>query len=107
MDADAELLLRVNGKSNFFGAVCADTLDDWSLAKDFGEFLIRILPESEVMGHAVLARAHRHLGNSEAAWSELEQSKRRMANRTLEPWEVQMLAPLLEEEERKLLGKHE
>ena len=105
MDPDAELLVRVNEKRDFFGAVCADTLNDWNLAKTFGEFLVRILPESEVMGHAILVRAHRHLGNTEAAFSELEQSKKRMANRTLAPWETQMLVPMLEDEERKLLRR--
>jgi hypothetical protein len=108
MNSDEELLTRVIGaidKRDFFrSTLLKDTFDDWNLAKDLGEFLVRIEPVSEVMGHALLARAHRHLGNPELALAELKQCQARTANRELEPWEVEMLLPLLEEEERLLSG---
>lgn len=61
---------------DFLGFVfLRDSLDDWNLAKDMGEFLIRTIPSSEIMGHALLTRAHRHLGNLELARSELRESR--------------------------------
>jgi hypothetical protein len=106
MDLEKELLTRVNDNKDFFGSVFfRDTLDDWNVAKDLGEFLVRTLPDSEVMGHALLTRAHRHLGNRELAIEELKQCQLRTANRKLEPWEIEMLLPLLTEEERHLLGE--
>lgn len=105
MDPDAELLIRVNNTRDFFRSVCCDdALDDWNLAKEFGEFLVRILPDTEVMGHAVLARAHRHTGNLELALIELNECLARMRNRALEPWEVEMLLPMVREEEKFLSG---
>src|SRR5437762_12050894 len=77
MDSDKDLLTRVVGaidKKDFFqSTLLNDTFDDWNMVKDLGEFLVRILPDSEVMGHALLARAHRHLGNSNLARAELKQ----------------------------------
>jgi hypothetical protein len=105
VDSDAELIARVSSAKDFFGRVCNDTLDDWSLAKDFGEFLVRILPDPEVMGHAILVRAHRHLGNRELALAELDQCRVRTSNRKPEPWEMEMLVPLLTEEQRLLSSR--
>jgi hypothetical protein len=69
MDRDNDLLQRVVAaidKADFFRSILQnDTFEDWNLAKEFGEFLVRIEPDSEVMGHALLVRAHRHLGNSQ------------------------------------------
>jgi hypothetical protein len=105
LDSDAELLVRVNNISDFFGAVFSrDDLDDWSLVKDFGEFLVRILPDAEIMGHALLARAYRHLGNLELALDELKQCRSRTANRTLEPWETEMFDAFFAEEVKLLRG---
>ncbi len=108
VDSDAELLVRVNSSDDFFGSVFTrDSLDDWNLAKDFGEFLVRILPDAEIMGHAVLARAYRHLGELELAFDELKQCRARSANRKLEPWEIEMFAPFFAEEQKLLSGKSE
>jgi len=105
MDSDAELLAKVNRVNDFFGSVFyRDTFEDWNLVKDFGEFLVRILPSSEVMGHALLTRAHRHLGNADLALAELSLCRTQTANRSFEPWEVEMIVPLLAEEERLLSG---
>ena len=102
MDSDAQLLMRVSNVRDFFGSAWRDSLDDWDLAKDFGEFLVRTLPESEVMGHALLVRANRHVGNLALALAELELCKARIVNRKLEPWEIEMLVPLLAQEEKLL-----
>jgi hypothetical protein len=43
---DRELLTKVSETNDFFGSVLQrDSLDDWHLAKDFGEFMIRLDPE--------------------------------------------------------------
>src|ERR1700738_4947545 len=73
-----EILTRVVSaieKKDFFRSVLEnDTFDDWKLAMDFGDFLIRIEPEG-MMGHALLARACRHLGESGRAFAELERCR--------------------------------
>src|SRR5579864_4210281 len=104
MSADGELLARVSDTRDFFQSVLyRDTLPDWNLAKDFGEFLVRILP-NDIMGHAFLARAHRHLGNLEVARRELNQCRQHSRARELEQWEAEVFLPLLDEEERLLFG---
>ncbi len=106
MNPDGELLDKVVDaieKKDFLRSILLrDTFDDWDLAKDLGEFLVRIEPESEVMGHALLTRAHRHLGNRELALAELKECQARTANRKLEHWEVELLLPVLVEEQRLL-----
>jgi len=102
MDSDGELLARVNEVEDFFGSVFyKDALIDWNLAKGFGEFLLRI-GDTDAMAHALLARAHRHLGNLEQAREELKQCKVRVANGELAPSEEEMFARLLAEEEKLL-----
>jgi hypothetical protein len=101
MDSDGDLLKKVNEVDDFFGSVFfKDSLDDWNLASDFGEFLLRNGPV--VMGHALLARAQRHLGNNERARDELKRCKVRVANGELAPGEVEMFARLLAEEDQLL-----
>ena len=98
MEPEAEILTRVAKIEDFFQAVLyKDALDDWNLAKDLGEFLIRFEPE-EVMGHALVARASRHLGDRERALSELVQC-RIMAKH---PSEIEMFIAFLAEEEKLL-----
>jgi hypothetical protein len=106
MDSDPDLLTRVVNaidKEDFFrSTIFNDDFNDWTLAKDLGEFLVRIQPESEIMGHALMLRAHRHLGNREFALRELGECKMRISARELEPWEIEMLLPLLNVEEQLL-----
>jgi len=106
MSSDGELLSRVINaidKEGFFESILfGDTLSDWNLARELGEFLVRIMPDSEVMGHALLARAYRRLGNPKLALDELKQCRILTSNRELEPWEKEMLLPLLTEEENLL-----
>lgn len=74
-----------------------DSLNDWQLAKDLGDLLIRIDGEG-IMGHALLARACRHLGGLERALSEIEQCRVRVAHSS----EKEMFLSFLAEEERLL-----
>jgi len=98
-DPDGELLDRVVEKEDFFRAVLDDTLDDWDLAKDFGEFLTRIEPE-DAIGYVLLVRACRHLGDWKRAVTELDRCRVRVAHRS----EEEVLLPFLAEE-GKLLSK--
>ena len=103
MSSDRELLARVIKTKGFLESVfLEDSLDDWSLAKDLGEFLVRNEPDSDMMGHALLARAHRHLGSRERALQELKECQTRAAQRELKPWEVEFFLPLIQEEEKFL-----
>ena len=108
MNSDKELLAKVvdaiDKKAFFRSILLDDRFDDWNLAKDMGEFLIRIMSQEELMGHALLVRAHRHLGNSELAKHELELCRARTLNRELEPWEKDLLLPLLTLEGKLLSG---
>lgn len=71
MTPEWETLKKANAIENFFGKVLVeDALDDWSLAKDLGELLIRQVPE-EVTGHALMARAYRHIDERGLALTEL------------------------------------
>lgn len=97
-DPDAEILTRVSKIEGFLESVLyKDTLDDWEIAKGLGELLIRIDGEG-IMGHALLARACRHLGESERALSELEQCR----IRDVPPPEKELFLSFLAEEERLL-----
>jgi tetratricopeptide (TPR) repeat protein len=103
-DPDGELLTRISETKDFVRRVLYDdSLDDWNLAKDFGEFLLRLDPE-EILGHALLARAYRHLGNSERALEELERCRVRVTHGQLRPLEREFFPPFLAEEDRLLSG---
>jgi plasmid stability protein len=98
MKPDLEILTRANKTENFFGTVLLeDALEDWNLAKDLGELLIRLMPE-EVMGHALVARACRHLGSTERARRELMQCR----VMTKHPSETDLFVSFLVEEEKLL-----
>ena len=100
MDADPEarLLDRVVQTNAFFKCVLDDDrLADWNLAKDFGELLIRIGPD-EALGHALVARASRHLGDLDRAREALEHC----CLLPMTPAEAEVLRPLLAEEEKHL-----
>jgi len=103
-DPDRDLIARVSEKGDFFGYVMRDdTLTDWSLVKDFGEFLIR-LGHEDVFGHVLLARACRHLGESERAREELQYCRGQAAQGKLVAAEEAMLLQFLAQEERILPG---
>jgi hypothetical protein len=102
MDADAEILTRVSKIEHFLESVLyEDSLEDWKLAKDLGELLIRIDGE-DIMGHALVARASRHLGDLKRALSELEQCRIRVPH---PPPQKEMFLSFLAEEERFVSSK--
>jgi len=99
---DRELLAKVNETNDFFGSVLQrDNLDDWNLAKDFGEFMIRLDP-AEAMGHALLARAYRHLGDSQRALEELARCRASAMHTRMKPPEAELFFAFLAEEEKLL-----
>lgn len=102
MDTDAEILTRVSKIENFLESVLyKDSLGDWNLAKDLGELLVRIDAE-EPMGHALLTRACRHIGDHKHAREELEKWRALVA-RQEETWpQRELFLPILSEEEKKL-----
>ena len=97
MDPARELIDRVAKMKDFFQSVLNDKLDDWNLAKDFGEFLARLDPE-DALGHALLTRANRHLGNLKCAFEELERCRARID----QPSEAEVFQAFLAREERLL-----
>jgi hypothetical protein len=102
---DRELLTKVSETNDFFGSVLQrDSLDDWNLAKDFGEFMIRLDPE-EPMGHALLARAYRHLGDSQRALEELERCRASPMHGRMKPPQTELFSTFLAEEEKLLSGR--
>jgi hypothetical protein len=104
--SDGELLAKVVQSKDFFqSAIVSDIFEDWNLVKELGEFLVRVEPDSEIMGHALLARANRHLGNLQRAVEELQQCRARVANRELKQWEKEMFLQLFEKEEKLQSGE--
>lgn len=102
MDNDAEVLTRVGRVPDFFLAVFqSDTLEDWSLARDLGKLLLCIDGE-EIIGHALLARVYRHLGNTELALAEFERCRNGVAKLS----EKQFLHSFFLEEEKLLFSKN-
>ena len=104
MSADDELLARVsNTKNSFSSLLYGDELAEWTLAKEFAEFLVRILPD-DIMGHVFLARAHRHLGDLKRARAELKHCRLHVERYQLKSWEKEDFLPILEKEENLLRG---
>jgi hypothetical protein len=81
MDTDAETLTRVSKIDKFFESVLyKDSLDDWKVARDLGELLIRIDGE-EITGHALLVRACRHIGDRKRAREDWRNAERFLRSR--------------------------
>jgi hypothetical protein len=97
-DPELQLLKKIAEIKGFCqAALQEDKLEDWNLARDLGEFLIRIGPD-EAIGHALVARASRHLGDVDRAREALQHC--RLA--PMGPREAEVLIPLLAEEEQHL-----
>ncbi len=98
-DPDADVLNRVVSsieRKDFFNSVLVtDSFDDWNLARDLGTLLVRIMPE-EFLGHALLARAYRHLGKPKCALAELARCRLGVAH----PAEKELFLSLLADEDR-------
>ena len=98
-DPDAAILTRVSKIEGFLeSALYKDSLDDWKIARDLGELLIRIDGE-EIMGHALLARACRHIGDRKRAGEELEKTRALFAREDLMPPQRELFLQVLSEEE--------
>lgn len=99
-DTERELLRRVNSVEDFFGSILLkDSLQDWGLAKEFGQFLTRLMPDS-ALGHLVVARACRHLGDLNAVAAALDRCRAAIASGKMTGPEVELLLPIVEHEER-------
>ena len=67
MNQDADMLDKVIANEDFIAAVIReDSSCDWELARNLGEYLLRIDPRQS-FGFLILIRALRHLGDSEEA----------------------------------------
>ncbi len=103
-DEDRELLIRVTDTKDFVRSVLVeDNFDDWKLAQQLGEFLIRIDPEG-FLGHLILARACRHQGDRERAMHEFDQCRSLIASGRVDPSEQMAFAPEFEKEQQILLS---
>src|SRR5690349_17103203 len=70
-DRFREVLNRVLQKEGFSGSLLSeDSVDDWALARDLGEYRVLVNPEM-LVGHLILARASRHLGDEPRALEEV------------------------------------
>jgi hypothetical protein len=99
-DPDRELFSRLSQVEDFAERVLlSDTLEDWNLAKDFGEFIIRITPQ-DILGHALVARASRHLGDHSRALEEIERCRDLLKDRGLTTVEREVFGPFLDKELR-------
>jgi hypothetical protein len=102
MDEDNQLLARVLKQEKFLEAVLLnDTLEDWNLAKELGEFLLRVFPE-DIVGHALLLRAFRHTGNLTRAAEELTACRGFIERQELTPKQLDLFLPILQNEDRLL-----
>ena len=97
-DPDKELFLRLSQIQDFArDAIYNDTLEDWNLAKDFGEFMIRIAPQ-DILGHALVTRACRHLGDRTRAVEEMQRCRALFAEGDLKTMELEVFGSFLEKE---------
>jgi hypothetical protein len=99
-DPDKELFSKLSEIKDFAEvALRDDTLGDWNLAKQFGEFMIRMDPE-DILGHALVARACRHLGDRARALEEINRCQTLFADEDLTTMERGVFGPFLERELR-------
>lgn len=99
-DPDKELFSRLTQIEDFAERVLrSDTLEDWDLARNFGEFMIRIAPH-DILGHAMLARASRHLGDRPRALQEIQWCRDFFNSGDLTTMEREVFGPFLEKETR-------
>ena len=97
-DPDKELFSKLSQIKDFAKeAIYNDTLEDWNLAKHFGEFMIRIAPQ-DILGHALVARACRHLGDRARALEEIQRCRALFTSGDLGTMELEVFGPFLEKE---------
>jgi hypothetical protein len=105
MDDDLELLRRVCATKDFIRrALLDDDLPDWGLAKDYGQFLIR-LGHDDLLAHLLVGRASRHTGDLTTAGAELGKCRSLINDRgASHDSEIEPLLPAIAAEEALLGG---
>jgi len=102
---DRDVLKRVTEMDDFVGSVLVrDSLPDWHLARALGTFLVRVCP-NELVGHVILLRALRHLGDLELARMEVQQCKTLLDTGNVTAIEHEILPSILEQEESILSNR--
>lgn len=97
-DPDKELFSQLSQIKDFAKeALQNDTLEDWNLAKSFGEFMIRLAPQ-DILGHALVARACRHLGDRARALDEIQRCQALLSSGGLTTMELDVFGLFLEKE---------
>src|SRR5262249_29606375 len=100
MKRDIQLLDDVLKSQDFFGRVLRDSLDDWTLAKELGDYLVQKVPDL-LIGYLVQARAYRHLGDWESATKAVKNARAVIASGCKE----QLLIEDLEKDEMLLSSR--
>lgn len=100
-DVLVKVVEAIEQRDFFQSTLVNDTFDDWALAKDFGSFLTRIVPQ-EAVGYALLARAYRHLGEPKRALENLEECRIRVSPDKSGNMEAEFLSSFFTEEEKHL-----
>ncbi len=92
------VMRKVVDKKDFLRSVILeDHADDWILARQFGECLVLSLPDY-LVGHFILCRACRHLGDLPRATEALARCREVIASRTSPRMEMEVFVPLVERE---------
>jgi|ERR1051326_2188813 hypothetical protein len=100
MNDGKDVLDRVLNTKDFLHSVFVkDNFDDWTLAKELGDYLLQLMPDL-FPAHLIRARAFRHLGERDRAADDLRRC-RALFPKTIGTLEEGYL-PMLEEEERML-----
>jgi hypothetical protein len=106
MTDDESLLEKVTSKKDFIQSVFVDDAScDWALARQFGEYLVRIEGEF-FLGHLISIRALRHLGEREAAILQLDVCKEAIKTQTRIGLKEELLG-MVRVEESLLRGSNE
>ena len=92
----------VRDKKDFIHSVISeDNADDWILARQLGECWTLTIP-GYLVGHFILCRACRHLGDVPRATEALARCREVIASRTSPRMEMEVLVPLVEGESELL-----
>ena len=99
---EEDLLNRVVNREDFARRVLVDdSFDEWELARELGEFLLRIEPD-DLTHRLILARAYRHLGDTQLAVEQLLNCERIIKDTKLGDVETELIVPMVSDELRLL-----
>jgi hypothetical protein len=97
------VMKKVRDKKDFIHSVISeDNADDWILTRQLGECLVLHLGPGYLVGHFILCRACRHLGDVPRATEALARCREVIASRTSPRMEMEVLVPLVERESQLL-----